>query len=266
MRKRARTAVTKPFSTVLTPVTTAPTMLPRPSCARETAESKALSIWASPMFNGGPAAHSRTFWTPSTTPSVNWPDWDATGTAISATIPAATSRNSTVTVDAARAGFHPRRSRKRVGGQVSVVRSRPITSGHTTDHIRPSNHRLTAIISNMSSNSAEARADVRSAARVLVELKFAVTEAPYGYSCHTGTMAASAVGRGIARRPRALRRSGQGMPAVGRPSGPSEQIWEDSDGCADTEGRAGGWMFLGHGGTDPPASGRHGDPGGIHRR
>jgi hypothetical protein len=41
----------------------------------------------------------------------------------------------------------------------------------------------------MSRNSAEARADVRSAARALVELNVAVTDAPYGYSCHTGIAA-----------------------------------------------------------------------------
>ncbi|CAM5405743.1 hypothetical protein SALBM311S_11494 [Streptomyces alboniger] len=141
------------------------------------------------MFNGGPAAHSRNFWMPSTTPSVSWPDWDATGTAIRATMPTAIRRNSTVTTDAASAGFHPRRRRKRVGGQVSVVRSRPTTSGHTTDHIRPRSHKATVSIRNMSSNSTEARADVRSAARTLVELKGAVTDAPYGYSRHTGIAA-----------------------------------------------------------------------------
>ena len=43
-------------------------------------------------------------------------------------------------------------------------------SGQTTDHIRPRTHRATAAITRTSSNSTETRADVRSAARVLVEL------------------------------------------------------------------------------------------------
>ncbi len=122
------------------------------------------------MFSGGPAAHSRSLWTPSTTPSVSSPDWDATGTAISATTPAATRRKPTVTSDAASAGCHPRERRNRVGGQVSVVRSRPTMSGQTTDHIRSSSQRATASATRISSNSAETRADVRNAARVFAGL------------------------------------------------------------------------------------------------
>jgi hypothetical protein len=178
IRKSARTVVTMPLTMVPTPVTTAPTMLPRPSWARATALSKASLISASPMFSGGPAAHSRSRWMPSTTPSVNSPDWDATGTAISATTPAATARNPTVTTAAASAAGHPCRLRYRAKGQVRVVSSSPTRSGQTTDHIRPTTHRTTVSITRTSSNSPDTRADVRSAARVFPALNMAVTQAP----------------------------------------------------------------------------------------
>src|SRR6478609_7934634 len=170
MRKTARTAVTTPLTTVLTPVTTVVTMLPTLSWTRAVAESNAPVIWSSPMLRGGPEAHSRSRWMPSTTPSASSPDWEATGTAINATAPPATRRNSTVTVEAARAGGHPRRRSNRVSGHVRVVSSRPTTSGQTTDHMRPSNHNATAVMTRTRSNSPETRAETRRAARVLVEL------------------------------------------------------------------------------------------------
>ncbi|GAA4539084.1 hypothetical protein GCM10010309_32740 [Streptomyces violaceochromogenes] len=60
-----------------------------------------------------------------------------------------------------------------------MVSSSPTTSGHTTDHIRPSSHRVTASPANTSRNSPDTRADIRSAARDLSELRGAVTQAPY---------------------------------------------------------------------------------------
>ncbi len=179
IRKSARTAVTRPLTTVFTAVTTVVTMLPALSCRREIAASDACVIWSSPMFSGGPAAQSRTLWMPSITPSVSSPDWDATGTAISATTPVATSRNTTVTAEAAAAGGHPWRRRKRVGGQVSVVRRRPMTRGQTTDHMRPRSHSVTVAIPRISSRSSETRADARSAVRVFAELNVGGMDHPY---------------------------------------------------------------------------------------
>ena len=99
---------------------------------------------------------------------------------MSATVPAPTSRNSTVTREAATAGRSPRRSSQRVGGQVSVVSSRPTIRGQTTDHIRPSSQRATPVATRTSSSSPEMRAEVRSAARVLPAFSEADMVAPYG--------------------------------------------------------------------------------------
>ncbi|CAD5914414.1 exported protein of unknown function [Streptomyces sp. KY70] len=170
MRKRARIAVIRPLKTVLTPVTAVLTTLPALFSMRSTAASKAPVIWASLMFSGGPAAQSRSLPMPSTTPSASSPDCEATGTAMSAMTPLPTRRNITVTSAAAGAGRHPWLRRKRAKGQVSVVRSRPTMRGHTTDHVRPSSHRVTVANNRTSSSSSETRADLRSAAAVFSEL------------------------------------------------------------------------------------------------
>lgn len=178
IRKRARNAVTRPLNTVPTPVATAVTMLPTLSWTRAIAVSRAPEISSSPMFSGGPAAHSRSRWMPSTTPRESSPDWDATGTAMSATIPATSSTKETVTAPAATAGGQPCRRRKRVSGQVSVVRNSATTSGHTTDHMRPTIHRATPAISATSNASADTRAAVRRAAAAFLELNVADMRPP----------------------------------------------------------------------------------------
>ncbi|GHJ98163.1 hypothetical protein SNE510_76820 [Streptomyces sp. NE5-10] len=76
-----------------------------------------------------------------------------------------------MTTEAASAGGQPRRRRKRAKGQVSVVISRPMTRGHTIDHIRPSSQIVTAVPKRTSSSSADMRAEARSAARVLAGLR-----------------------------------------------------------------------------------------------
>ncbi|CAM5533598.1 hypothetical protein SDIAM26S_05540 [Streptomyces diastaticus subsp. diastaticus] len=173
------TAVTTPWTTVPTPVATVETVVPRLSWSRATAESIAFVISASPMFSGGPAAQSRTWSTPAITPSAKVPDWEATGTATRATMPAATVRASTVTAEAASAGGQEWLRRKRASGQVSVVISRPITSGHTTGHIWPTSHNPAVTATATSNNWAEVRADVCRAARDLVELSLVDMRPPY---------------------------------------------------------------------------------------
>ncbi|GAA4004573.1 hypothetical protein GCM10022232_49980 [Streptomyces plumbiresistens] len=72
-------------------------------------------------------------------------------------------------------------------------------SGQTTDHIRPSTHKVTASITRTSSTSPETRADVRNAARVFVELNVAgmgitllVLRSPFvAAACHSELVTSS---------------------------------------------------------------------------
>ncbi|GLW93321.1 hypothetical protein Aglo03_41370 [Actinokineospora globicatena] len=130
------------------------------------------------MLSGGPDAHWRTCWIPSTTPSTSSPDCDATGTTINVTVPAATSRNSTVTTDAATAPDHPRDRRNRTTGQVNVVINNAITTGQITDHIHPNSHNTAAANPNTNNPSSPTRAADRNAPRARPESTVSPTDPP----------------------------------------------------------------------------------------
>ncbi|GAA3045175.1 hypothetical protein Aglo01_46100 [Actinokineospora globicatena] len=130
------------------------------------------------MLSGGPDAHCRICWIPSTTPSTSSPDCDATGTTINVTVPAATSRNSTVTTDAATAPDHPRDRRNRTTGQVNVVINNAITTGQITDHIHPNSHSTAAANPNTNNPSSPTRAADRNAPRARPESTVSPTDPP----------------------------------------------------------------------------------------